>query len=320
MNYRKCYQSQVPANLIGFRLDKAMAKMFPNFSRSCLQKWIKSNIVYINGNNAKASQRVSYRSIIKFAPDLTEKQKSNMPENIVFSIIYEDNYIIIINKPAGIVVHPAPGNWTGTIFNGLLYRYQNMPTNLYRAGIIHRLDKNTSGLMIVAKNIESQINLINQLKNRIIKRNYFAVVYGDAPEHGVINTRIGRDIHNRTRMTVMKNGLGKNAITFFKKIDIISWKNNIISIILCRLETGRTHQIRVHCNYIGHPIVGDSIYRKNNKNIPYNELPNNFCRQALHASSISLIHPKTGNIMNFCSEIPIDMKELIKSFKFKENI
>ena len=306
----------VPAALAGERLDKVLAKVFPEFSRSRLQTWVEAGRVRVNGMPSKVRQAVPLDALIELEPDLLPEQLAFAPEPLELDIVYEDDALVVIDKPPGLVVHPAAGNWSGTILNGLLHRYGEAAAGLPRAGIVHRLDKDTSGLMVVARTLEAQTDLVRQLQARTVKRRYVALVWGAAPEEGTIDAPIGRDPRERTRMAVVAGAAGKPARTHFRRIDETLWHRQPISAVHCDLETGRTHQIRVHCAHIGHPLLGDPLYgnvRGRRSNIP---LPGGFARQALHAWRLGLIHPTTGRAMHWRADVPADMAELARELGF----
>ncbi|MBS6362179.1 RluA family pseudouridine synthase, partial [Burkholderia sp.] len=238
------------------------------------------------------------------------------PEPVPLDIVYEDDAIVVINKPAGLVVHPAAGNWSGTLLNGLLYRYGEAAAGLPRAGIVHRLDKETSGLMVVARTLAAQTDLVRQLQARTVKRRYFALVWGNMPEEGTIDAPIGRDPRERTRMAVVTGASGKPARTHFRTVDTILWQRQPVSAIQCDLETGRTHQIRVHCAYVGNPLLGDPVYGHVRGRRSVTPLPGGFARQALHAWRLGLVHPVTGDAMQWRCPLPDDMTALVEALGF----
>jgi 23S rRNA pseudouridine1911/1915/1917 synthase len=207
-------------------------------------------------------------------------------------------------------VHPAAGNWSGTVLNGLLYRYGDAAAGLPRAGIVHRLDKETSGLMVVARTLEAQTDLVRQLQARTVKRRYLALVWGNMPEEGTIDAPIGRDPRERTRMAVVTSAAGKPARTHFRRVDSAIWQRQPVTAIHCDLETGRTHQIRVHCAHIGHPLLGDPVYGRARGKRSVTPLPGGFARQALHAWRLGLIHPQTGRTMQWRADVPEDIEAL----------
>ncbi|RKP52442.1 RluA family pseudouridine synthase [Trinickia fusca] len=308
--------ASVPPELAGERLDKVLAKVFPEFSRSRLQSWTEEGRVRVNGKPSKVRQPVPLDARIELEPDLLPEQLAFTPEPVPLDIVYEDDTLVVINKPAGLVVHPAAGNWSGTLLNGLLHRYGEAAAGLPRAGIVHRLDKETSGLMVVARTLEAQTDLVRQLQARTVKRRYIALVWGAMPEDGTIDAPIGRDPRERTRMAVVTGAAGKPARTHFRSADATLWQQQRISAIHCDLETGRTHQIRVHCAHIGHPLLGDPVYgslRGRRSSVP---LPGGFARQALHAWRLGLVHPQTGRTMHWRAELPDDLAALVEALGF----
>lgn len=308
--------ARAPAELAGERLDKVLAKLFPEFSRSRLQSWVEAGRVRVNGMPSKVRQAVPLDAHIELVPDLLPEQLAFTPEPVPLDVVYEDAALVVINKPAGLVVHPAAGNWSGTILNGLLYRYGEAAAGLPRAGIVHRLDKDTSGLMVVARTLEAQTDLVRQLQARTVKRRYVALVWGATPADGTIDAPLGRDPRERMRMAVVAGASGKPARTHFRTVDETLWQRQPISAIHCDLETGRTHQIRVHCAHIGHPLLGDPLYgglRGRRSSIP---LPGGFARQALHAWRLGLVHPESGRSMRWRADLPDDMAELAAALGF----
>jgi 23S rRNA pseudouridine1911/1915/1917 synthase len=305
----------VPDALAGERLDKVLAKVFPEFSRSRLQSWTESGRVLLNGAPAKVRQAVPLGARIELTPDLLPEQLAFTPEPVPLEIVYEDDALVVIDKPAGLVVHPAAGNWSGTILNGLLHRYPDA-AGLPRAGIVHRLDKETSGLMVIARTLEAQTDLVRQLQARTVKRRYVALVWGAMPQEGIIDAPIGRDPRERTRMAVVSGASGKHARTRFRLVDQTIWKQQPVSAIHCDLETGRTHQIRVHCAHVGHPLLGDPVYGSARGRRANGPLPGGFARQALHAWQLGLVHPSTGRPIRWRAELPADMAELVQALGF----
>ncbi|MGF6975904.1 23S rRNA pseudouridine1911/1915/1917 synthase [Paraburkholderia sp. JPY465] len=300
----------VPDELAGERLDKVLAKVFPEFSRSRLQSWIEAQRVRVDGKPAKIRQPVPLGATIELVPDLLPEQLAFTPEPVPLEIVYEDDTLVVINKPAGMVVHPAAGNWSGTVLNGLLHRYGEAAAGLPRAGIVHRLDKETSGLMVVARTLEAQTDLVRQLQARTVKRRYLALVWGNMPDEGTIDAPIGRDPRERTRMAVVTGAAGKPARTHFRRVAAAIWQRQPVTAIHCDLETGRTHQIRVHCAHIGHPLLGDPVYGRARGKRSVTPLPDGFARQALHAWRLGLIHPKTGRSMQWRADVPADIEAL----------
>ena len=299
----------IPKELDGKRLDVALSELLPEYSRSKIQSWIKAGEVGVNNLNHRQRDVVNADDIIKIntVPKNTDKDQA---EAIDLNVIHEDDEIIIINKQAGLVVHPGAGNQKHTLVNALLHFDKNLDV-LPRAGIVHRLDKDTTGIMIIARTIKSHTHLVSELQKRNIKRNYRALICGQLIAGGTIENKIGRHPVQRTKMTVTDKG--KLAITHYKIVK----KFQHYSYLDIQLDTGRTHQIRVHMNSINHPVIGDPMYGKNSflkKGIETSlrDHIKNFKRQALHAYSLELIHPKIKKLVNYKAEMPDDMKNLIK--------
>ncbi|WP_150466513.1 23S rRNA pseudouridine(1911/1915/1917) synthase RluD [Francisella sp. SYW-9] len=285
----------------GKRIDVAVNDLFDQFSRSQIQKWIKEGSITIDGQKTKPKHIVLGDEQIDINIEFLPANEW-FAEDIELDIIYEDDDIIVINKPVDMVVHPGAGNMTGTISNALLYRYENQD-KLPRAGIVHRLDKDTSGLMVAAKSSVAYHSLVQQLSNREVSRRYLAIVEGEIYYEGTINEPIGRDPNNRTKMAI--NYKGKEAITNYTPIEVYEG----FTLVECKLETGRTHQIRVHMKSIKHPLVGDQTYNKSSVKLKKLGIAN-LQRQALHAYKLSFIHPTTGKVVKFKSKLPYDMLSL----------
>ena len=300
----------IPKRMSGQRLDSSLSELLPHFSRSKINNWIKSGQASINNKSFKPKDKASGNEIISLIMDQQENN-SWISENIPLDIVYEDKDIIVINKRVGLVTHPGAGNWNGTLANALLH-YDSYLSKIDRAGIVHRLDKNTSGLMVVAKNAKSQKYLVEQLQSHSIAREYSAIVYGHIISGGTLEYPIGRDPRNRIKQSVTNNG--KKSITHYRVINRFLNHTHVKAI----LETGRTHQIRVHLAHIGHPLIGDPLYggrvRFPKKASPeLKDALKSFDRHALHSKKLSLIHPETGKSMSWKVELPNDMKELIDS-------
>ena len=314
----------VPLNSHGYRVDKFLQSQINELSRTRLQALIREGQVKINNIIIKnTSKKIKEKDQIKVnfpAP----KKTLIKPNKINLDILYDDDDIIVINKSPGVVVHPGAGNYEGTIVNGLLFKYRKNLSNIggkLRPGIVHRIDKDTSGVIVVAKNDNAHINLSKQFSDHSIKRVYEALVWGSLkPQNGKINERISRSLKNRQLMAVRKEK-GKIAITKYRTLKIFQNLNlPKISLIECQLETGRTHQIRVHMSFTGNPILGDKSYGKSKKkfkkiNPEIEERLNNFNRQALHAKSLGFIHPRTKKEFFFEAKRPDDFDILIKSLK-----
>jgi len=287
------------------RLDRWLVDQRPEQSRSSIQKFINSGLVLINFKTAKSKTPLKKGDNVQIWLPPPEPLPYLKAEKMNLDILYEDKHIIVINKQSGLTVHPAPGHKSGTLVNGLLAHCENLPgiNGKLRPGIVHRLDKDTSGCMVVAKDQESLVNLQMQLKNKIASRNYLAIIHGvpDTSE-GKIVGNIGRHPSDRKKYAVVNENSGKYACTNWKLVE----KLGNYSLLSFKLETGRTHQIRVHCSFIKHPIVGDPLYGRCKK------LPCNLKGQALHANKLGLIHPINGENMIFEAELPLEFQKLIK--------
>ena len=311
------YKYEIPESLNGQRIDKALTELCSDFSRSQIQKAIK-------GENLKLNDRIisNFSSKVKHNDQVEiiieeEVQEHIIPNNIPLDIIYEDDDLIVINKSANMTVHPGAGNYKDTLVNALLYHSKKLSDvgGEIRPGIVHRLDKTTSGLMVVAKNNKSHVHLAEQIQSRELVRRYKALAWGmlKTPE-GTINIPVGRSTSDRTRMTTLRHG-GKNAITHYKTIEILH--GGLFSLVECKLETGRTHQIRVHMSHTGHSIVGDQSYGNNSRKIHgcpeyLKEALSKMNHQALHSFYISFIHPTSGDRMEFEQGVPEEYDELVK--------
>ncbi len=302
----------IPKRMAGARIDAAISEMLPDFSRSKISTWIKSGDAIINSKTFKPKDRVNGTEIVFLS--LKQKQTNDwMPEKIPLDIVYEDDDIIVLNKQFGLVTHPGAGNWNGTLANALLY-FDSSLSKLDRVGIVHRLDKNTSGLMVVARNAKSQKYLVEQLQNHSVDREYSAIVYGHMIAGGTVDEPIGRDPKDRVKQAVSMSG--KEATTHYRAIDRFKSHTHVKAI----LETGRTHQIRVHLSHVGHSLVGDPMYggRARFPKKASEELKDallNFKRQALHSKKLTLIHPISGESMSWKAPLPVDMKELLEVLK-----
>ena len=303
------FTAVVPEEMMGSRLDFAATELFPGYSRSRIQSWIKSGDLTVNGSNARPKDKMLGGEQLKLKAEM-EEQGDWQAEEIPLDIVYEDEHILVINKPVNLVVHPAAGNRSGTLLNGLLFHCPEL-INVPRAGIVHRLDKDTTGLMVVAKTLEAHADLVTQLQERTVSREYEAVVAGVMTGGGKVEAPIGRHPRQRQKMAVVEFG-GKEAITHYRVVKRYSNHTHV----RLKLETGRTHQIRVHMAHIGYALVGDSTYAgrmKMPKNASAEQLDmlRNFGRQALHAAQLGLIHPLTGDYMEWEAERPADMQALL---------
>lgn len=310
MNSIITLKSTITPELEGKRLDQALCQLFPEYSRARLQHWIKADAVKVDGKILRAKDKVKAGNNIDINTSIEITDSWQEPQEIPLDIIYEDHDIIVLNKPVGLVIHPGAGQKDQTLLNALLYRYPELK-KIPRAGIVHRLDKDTSGLLVIARTLEAHTKLVAALQKREIKREYVAIVNGVLTAGGSINEPIGRHKTMRTKMAVTPGG--KHAITHYRVIA----KSAAYTLVHVILETGRTHQIRVHFAHIKHPIVGDPTYGgrlkiPGNINEKLEEYIKNFNRQALHARKLTLTHPRTGELMTFEAKLPKDMEKLIK--------
>jgi 23S rRNA pseudouridine1911/1915/1917 synthase len=308
--------SKVPDEMVGMRLDQVLAEIFPDYSRSKLQTWIKVGRVQVDGNTRKAKDRLDGGEIIMLDAEV-EKVVETVAEDIPLDIVFEDEALIIINKPAGLVVHPGVGNWSGTMQSALLYYDQTLET-LPRAGIVHRIDKDTSGLLMIAKTLAAHNSLVEQLQARTIHREYLAITKGRMTAGGTIDEPIGRHPSDRLRFAVREQG--KDAMTHYR----VKERFTRHTLIQVKLETGRTHQIRVHMAHIRYPLVGDPLYGGRFQ-LPAGcsdeliEVLRGFKRQALHAEKLGLIHPLSGEYRQWQIAMPNDMRTLVQALKENDN-
>jgi 23S rRNA pseudouridine1911/1915/1917 synthase len=298
----------IPAELENKRLDQALSRLFPEHSRSRIQSWIKAGDVSVNKAIYKQRNQVNHGDVVEIKTEIHSFDKHNA-ETIDLDIIYEDESLIIINKPAGLVVHPGAGNQNHTLVNALL-NFDITLDKLPRAGIIHRLDKETTGILVVGRTLESHTYLVRQLQEREIKREYQAIVCGQLTSGGSVENKMSRHPRQRIKMAVTTNG--KVAKTHFRIIK----KYKHYTHLYLQLETGRTHQIRVHMSHLKHPVVGDPIYGNNNSirkgvDPELRHFITNFKRQALHADALQLTHPLTKEMMRFNADLPADLSSLI---------
>jgi len=300
----------IPQDCAGLRLDQALARLLPDWSRSRLQAWIRDKRVSVDGAEADPKQKIWGGEKIQVRPQHHATETTHAAEAIALDIVYEDAALMVINKPAGLVVHPGSGNWQGTMLNALLHHAAQL-SNLPRAGIVHRLDKDTSGLLVVAKTLEAQTSLVRQLQSHSVKREYLALVLGHVAHDSQVDAPVGRHPVQRTKMAVTASG--KEARTHYKVLEQFDG----CTLLQCNLETGRTHQIRVHMHSIGHPLVGDPVYGGKPKKIALEigRLLAAFPRQALHAQRLALNHPQAGKIMAWEAPLPQDLMQLLTALR-----
>jgi 23S rRNA pseudouridine1911/1915/1917 synthase len=308
------HAAQVPLSAAGRRFDQALAEMFPDYSRSRLTAWIKAGAVTLDGAVAPPRQLLRGGEQVRVEAELANEVES-APEAIDLAIVHEDEHVLVLDKPAGLVVHPGAGNPAGTLLNALLHHDPKL-AELPRAGIVHRLDKDTSGLMVVARSLAAHTALVDMLSRHDVERQYEAVVLGTLVAGGTVDAPIGRHMGDRLRQAVRDEEDGKHAITHYR----LRERFRAHSLIQCSLETGRTHQIRVHMAHIHHPLVGDPLYGTGLR-LPKGATPESvaalrgFRRQALHAERLAFAHPATGEAMAFEAKRPADMNALIGTLR-----
>ncbi|NBV71007.1 MAG: RluA family pseudouridine synthase [Burkholderiaceae bacterium] len=304
--------------MAGERLDKALAHFLSDYSRNRLQAWASQGAVLVDGKVVKARQILRGGEQIRVFPQEMPEQHIFLPENVPLDCIFADDTILIFNKATGMVMHPAAGNWSGTVLNGLLFHYPKLQ-DLPRAGIVHRLDKDTSGLFVVARTALAQTAIVRLLQDHLVERRYLAWVWGDTPLRGTIDAAVGRDPRDRLKMAVVSASQqgAKSAVTHYKRLALGSLGNAKVSLLECRLETGRTHQIRVHLESLGYPLLGDPIYRKK---IPAAAKELSLQRQALHAFALQFMHPKTQTPMSWFAPIPHDLLTLNTTVHLSEAV
>lgn len=311
LNKTQSHRHLIDETQIGIRLDKIASHVFLGFSRVQIQGFIDDGSLLVNGKSQKNKYAVKAGDELTLTATLTSHGE-DLPENIPLDVIYEDDEVVVINKPVGLVVHAGAGNPTGTLVNALLYHYPNN-AHLPRAGLVHRIDKDTSGLLVVARTKTAQLDLTEQLKDKSVYREYLAIATGvpsDVLRHATIDAPIGRHRIHRTKMTVTDSG--KPAITHVVHARALGTHYSLLTV---RLETGRTHQIRVHLSHVGHALLGDKVYGT----LPKSGLPADvrqavmeFPRQALHAHKLGFIHPATSQALVFEAPMPPDMTDMIK--------
>ncbi len=308
------HEATVPLSAAGRRFDQALAEMFPDYSRSRLTAWIKAGDVTLDGAAAPPRQLLRGGEKVRLETEL-EAEVELAPEAIALNIVHEDDHVLVLNKPAGLVVHPGAGNSAGTVLNALLH-HDPVLAQLPRGGIVHRLDKDTSGLMVVAKTLPAHTALVEMLSRHDVERQYEAVVLGTLVAGGTVDAPIGRHMGDRLRQAVRDEEDGKHAVTHYR----LRERFRAHSLLQCSLETGRTHQIRVHMAHIGHPLIGDPLYGGGLR-LPKGATPElvaalrGFRRQALHAERLAFEHPVTHEPMSFSAERPDDQQALIDALR-----
>lgn len=317
------YRFIVDAGQEALRIDRFLMDRIPNVTRNKLQNAIKHEFIKVNGQVIKANYKVRPKDEIVVSLPEPPRETEIVPENLPINIVYEDDDLLVVNKEAGMVVHPAYQNWTGTLVNALAYHFQNLPENTDgRPGLVHRLDKDTSGLLVIAKTEEALTYLAKQFFKHSIERTYYALVWGELKEEaGTIDVHIGRSLKDRRVVTAFPEAdYGKHAVTHYKVLKNLHY----VSLIQCNLETGRTHQIRAHLKYLGHPLFGDITYGGDKilKGTVFSKyrsfVENSFKilpRQALHAKSLGFVHPRTKETMQFTSELPDDFQQILERWE-----
>ncbi|MGD9329254.1 MAG: RluA family pseudouridine synthase [Cyclobacteriaceae bacterium] len=319
------YRIQVDPGQSLIRIDKFLSDRLPNASRNRIQNGIRDGLVKVNGLDIKSNYKVRPDDVVSISLPQPPRDTDVVPENIPLNIVYEDAELLVVDKPAGMVVHPAYNNWSGTLVNALVYHFQNlpeMPDNEGRPGLVHRIDKDTSGLLVIAKTEHALNRLAKQFFDHSIERTYQALVWGVPKETaGTADVMLGRSLKDRRVVTAYPEGdYGKRAITHYKVLQDLRY----VSLIECKLETGRTHQIRAHMKYLGHPLFNDATYGgdkilKGTVFSKYRSFVQNcfkiLPRQALHAQSLGFVHPVSGKFMQFHSPIPSDFKEVIDKWE-----
>ncbi|MCA3070732.1 MAG: RluA family pseudouridine synthase [Rhodocyclaceae bacterium] len=300
----------IPVSSAGERIDQALAALLPEHSRSRLQQWIRDGRVLVDGRTVRSADKVWGGERLDVSPGTDPRQDAALPEAIALQVVHEDEAVIVLDKPPGLVVHPGSGNWTGTLLNALLHHHPPIE-GLPRAGIVHRLDKDTSGLMMVAKTLVAHTALVRALAAREVERIYQAIVVGIPAPSGEVEQPIGRHPVNRVRMAVVAGG--RPALTRFRLLEALAGA----ALVECRLATGRTHQIRVHMESLGHPVLGDPVYApKAGRLAPALAAASTALdRQALHAVELAFAHPVTGAQLRFRSSLPADIRAALEALR-----
>jgi 23S rRNA pseudouridine1911/1915/1917 synthase len=300
----------IDRSLAGLRLDQALATLLPEHSRARLQRWVREGRVRVNDATVEPRHKVWYGDRVEVEPGLSAGEEEHRPEAIALDIVHEDDALLVVDKPAGLVVHPGSGNRHGTMLNALLHHVPAL-AGLPRAGIVHRLDKETSGLLVVAKTLPAQTALVRQLQARSVLRAYLAIVQGELAAGGQVEAPLGRHPVQRTRMAVVAGG--KPALTRYRVLERLAGA----TLLECRLATGRTHQIRVHMESIGHPLLGDPVYarRRAPGGARVAAVAAALGRQALHAARLGFVHPEHGGPVSFESPLPADLRRALDALR-----
>lgn len=289
------------------RLDKVLAQLMPQHSRSRIQTWIEGGHVMVNGQVAKVRQNLREDDQITVFVQPAPEDQAFKPENVDFEVLAQSPDWIVVNKPVGLVTHPGAGNWSGTLLNGLLFRFPEL-AQVARAGIVHRLDKDTSGLLVVARNEVAQTHLVRQLQARTMGREYLALAHGRMLSEGRVDLPIGRDMRVPVRMSVEKPAAPKAAVTHYKLMRVGEYYDSNVSQVICKLETGRTHQIRVHLASLGHPLLGDTLYG--------GRMLGQVTRQMLHAHQLRFEDPGGAGEVSFVAPMPEDMAQVVEAIRW----
>lgn len=317
------FRFDVPKGQLLLRIDKFLMNLIPNATRNKIQNAASAGDIYVNDVPVKSNYKVKPLDVVRILLSHPPFENRVDPENIPLDIVYEDGALLLINKPAGLVVHPGHGNYTGTLVNALAYHFENLPMNSSeRPGLVHRIDKDTTGLLVIAKTEAAMTHLAKQFEAKTSEREYVAMVWGNVKEdEGTIEGNIARHVKDRMQMAVFADPeIGKPAITHYKVLERFGY----VTLVSCVLETGRTHQIRVHMKHIGHPLFNDARYGgdlilKGTTFTKYKQFIDNcfkiLPRQALHAKTLGFVHPTTGEMMRFDTELPQDMKDLIEKWR-----
>ena len=307
------------------RIDKFLMDRIPNATRNKVQNAIRDEYIKVNEQLVKANYKTRPGDVITVSLPQPPRETEILPENIPLNIVHEDEYLVVVNKPAGMVVHPAHQNWTGTLVNALAYHFQHLPSlpdNEGRPGLVHRIDKDTSGLLVIAKHDKALQSLARQFFDHSIERTYYALVWGEvAEDKGTVDVHIGRSLKDRRVVVPYPQGdMGRHAITHYQVLERLRY----VSLVKCNLETGRTHQIRAHMRYLGHPLFNDATYGgdqilKGTKFSKYKSFIDNcfkiLPRQALHAKTLGFVHPQNQQPVSFDSELPVDFQALLEKWR-----